>query len=929
MSSLPKKPKRASVGSFCQQISKTTVYESKISTIITEITKYPDDYKRHQQLFTDNSLFEVIVYILSKPLRNQNDVSIVSLYLQTLNVFINIIKSNTSIDINVLLMKIALQLKCEKKERDTVLFNFGDKGSKFYIILKGSVAVMIPKEINICLSLVDYLKYVVRLFIVKDKELLNRTLHTNKNVYYITEQELEIFYENYVEGDNDNNDSSNDSSIINNAGGNGVNGANSEESIIIKDYKCLPGYSLIAKLDIIDLNKLISYAHKVKHELTLSSALASSSVYKQTLSFKQRFISLTYNSNDFINSNTEQAVTIFEYFEVIKLSHSNSFGEIALQSQNSKRSATIICLEDCVFGTLSREAYNASIKDIQTKNRRNNIKFLLSFSFFHELGWMFFETRFFNYFTIQTAHLGEYLLQQGKTCDYIYFIKEGEFEVTTHLNVNETKTHIRYMMNGSASVGAGVNEVHKRQNESSEMKMNKRKFYRIAIYKDKDVIGMDDMFDVNKVCLFNVRCVSEKGMMFTIERKIMELMVNKMKEIGDEFKKYTSIRKEMMVERLKMLLQVKMKTDINQIKTRNASVISVTTTTTNNNNGKYKFVKSHSFTDRLIHDKLPLHYTKEKKRNKEIINTNKLKTTLNKAKGVYYINNNTNTNYSNTKESTISIKQSKHTKTTTVSTTSSLFNYRYNKIPHSHRTVTATATTTNNNNNNLSTYQQFLNSSNKLTNDDIKNTTTITANQTHIHSHSRTRSHFHIMKSASSHSIQTTNSTINKTTRIFSPLNRNNNNNNIKVIPFNLNNTNNNNKPLINHNDMLLNKIFGHSAYNTHRTLSCDVGVTSKIMKQNYNKSIEILLKDNNNTNDSSFIHIHTPKRNNKLTFIDLLQFEPLAVKKQGRLIASAKVCGKYRRNCIFKKVSLKYMKAVHNNNNNNKSKPMCIRLNK
>ena len=74
------------------------------------------------------------------------------------------------------------------------------------------------------------------------------------------------------------------------------------------------------------------------------------------------------------------------------------------------------------------------------------------------------------------------------------------------------------------------------------------------------------------------------------------MVVNKMKEIGDEFKKYTSIRKEMMVERLKMLLQVKMKTDINQIKTRNASVTSVSTTTTNNN-GKYKFVKSHSFTD--------------------------------------------------------------------------------------------------------------------------------------------------------------------------------------------------------------------------------------------------------------------------------------------------------------------------------------------
>ena len=141
MSSPPKRTRRSSVGTFCQQISKTSLFESKITAIVTDINRYPDDYKRHQQLFTDNSIFEVIVYILSKPLRNQNDISIISLYLQTLVVFNNIIKSNNSIDINVLLMKISLQLKCEKKEKDTILFNFGDKGSKFYIILKGRAHV--------------------------------------------------------------------------------------------------------------------------------------------------------------------------------------------------------------------------------------------------------------------------------------------------------------------------------------------------------------------------------------------------------------------------------------------------------------------------------------------------------------------------------------------------------------------------------------------------------------------------------------------------------------------------------------------------------------------------------------------------------------------------------------------------------------------
>jgi hypothetical protein len=84
------------------------------------------------------------------------------------------------------------------------------------------------------------------------------------------------------------------------------------------------------------------------------------------------------------NNNTEEEKTkgfqeikllLSSYIQVVTQSQGDSFGELALINKINKRTATIICKDECLFGILSRENFNAIIKDHQWKKRKNNVNF--------------------------------------------------------------------------------------------------------------------------------------------------------------------------------------------------------------------------------------------------------------------------------------------------------------------------------------------------------------------------------------------------------------------------------------------------------------------------------------------------------------------------------------------------------------------------
>jgi hypothetical protein len=130
----------------------------------------------------------------------------------------------------------------------------------------------------------------------------------------------------------------------------------------------------------------------------------------------------------------KEKITIFQYFEITKKVEGDIFGELALQHADSKRTATLITTKDSVFGYLSKNDYNLCLREIEMRKRKIDIYFIMSFSIFEEDNWLNFERQYFNYFKKEHLVSGQVMINQNEKLENIYFIKEGQFEVSTKLS---------------------------------------------------------------------------------------------------------------------------------------------------------------------------------------------------------------------------------------------------------------------------------------------------------------------------------------------------------------------------------------------------------------------------------------------------------------------------------------------------------------
>ena len=71
------------------------------------------------------------------------------------------------------------------------------------------------------------------------------------------------------------------------------------------------------------------------------------------------------------------------YFKkVVDLKAGDGFGELALVSAENQRTATVVCLTECLFATLARGDFDLSIKKIEEKRLQKIKKFLHQVPYF-------------------------------------------------------------------------------------------------------------------------------------------------------------------------------------------------------------------------------------------------------------------------------------------------------------------------------------------------------------------------------------------------------------------------------------------------------------------------------------------------------------------------------------------------------------------
>ena len=491
------------------------------------------------------NLKEIIKYILEKEVRKKNYIILLRYYLtqfQSLLETINL--SNKFYETKEIVNKIAMYIKREEIKKDKVIFYNGQIGKTFYIILEGEVSVLIPNEFNVEITPVKYLNYLKYLYNLNEYELLKLSYESNKKIINEVDYEFADILKNF-------------------------------------DYcldKCL---SLNYKMEEISVESYINRFLFFDSDRIFNKSESENNKKSSNYEFNNFEISNSFinknnkNINDLSFINRKYRFTLWKYAEVIKLGEGKCFGEIALQRERNKRTATVITLTDCLLGILQKDEYQSFMKKVMEKTRRNNIERLLNTKLFYGLNYHTFDTKLYNYFIFTKERKGDFMFKRGDKRTTLYYIKKGEIQLEINATCKQLDDII--MLIGGNPENRALNNLIKTNEKLMEF-INIPKKFNISIYSQGDIIGTDEIIYLNSnklnieqlyTNLIDLSNISnsfsynefENSFLFNgiymtncdifkVDLHFLKNMINDNRLIKDNYEKMTRNKRERLIERL-------------------------------------------------------------------------------------------------------------------------------------------------------------------------------------------------------------------------------------------------------------------------------------------------------------------------------------------------------------------------------------------
>lgn len=228
-----------------------------------------------------------------------------------------------------------------------------------------------------------------------------------------------------------------------------------------------------------------------------------------------------------MNNSNSKELSVWCYFNVCDLKEGQTFGDVALSSLNTKRTATIICHENTKLYYLSKKVYETSLREANEKIRKDNINGIISNELFSGININVFEHKYFNYFKLNKYYQGQYIFKQGEPRNEISFIKNGEIEISSKLQFKTLSKLIELF-------GGEINDsnLFRTNMEKKEMlhEINDNVYNtKIFVIKNKAIIGLDDFF-LDNYFFSSGKVISSSCELFSIDYKnFQEILENEWK----------------------------------------------------------------------------------------------------------------------------------------------------------------------------------------------------------------------------------------------------------------------------------------------------------------------------------------------------------------------------------------------------------------
>ena len=508
-------------------------------------------------------------------------------YLKSLPNFMNIISKEKNMKISEnLIEQISIHLRHEFIPKNNLVCRFGEKGEKFYIILKGKVVFIVPKPCKCYLNLEEYILYLMQLRKNNEFELIENLLVQNRIFFPIEDDDLDLYlineyeeYQKYLKKTGRKIMKAKTKILPNNLIKNRLIRLNSNvrEETIPKLKEISININNDEKED--EKNKKEKNKKKYFSPETYKKMEEIIEIIKNPKLFynEDPFLGI-YNPRFYIKSNNvvnakldskgRKLVNIFNYEEMSVFENGQNFGFIALQSKNSKRAATAIVVEDSDLGVLTKDEYLQFFEILSSKEKKNLYELLKFYNLITTVSEYKFIKRYYHMFEYIKYHKNNTIMDPNKKINDLIVFNSELFVINICVNIpelNDLMTKLRIIKGkllGLSKYKIEKELEEKRENQDMVMRKNyiskeeyqvliKKYNYTLSLISDHLIIGYPDTVDpATHLPLFNCKCLSAESDAYLISNRSITL-INEESVVIHNLKDFCLMKIEYNLNRLK------------------------------------------------------------------------------------------------------------------------------------------------------------------------------------------------------------------------------------------------------------------------------------------------------------------------------------------------------------------------------------------
>ena len=552
-------------------------------------------------LENDQKMFDKAIQIFKYGPSNYNEIQTLMKFLYKLQPFNQIFSESDYNEIKTILQNLANHLKYKCIKKNKIICRYGQNVENFYLILKGSINVLVPNEEQILMTEEEYFRYLINLRILNENYILRQVMAKNYLTFVIEENNiddwirtafntLEFLNENDYQNDKNNNFQSKNSSnksfnklirrktsylkksrtkkkisgikVPLSPGSKKQNIINSNDTELEKKKI----FNTLEKKNLVySLKELINVAMKIiePHNPDLIGINVENYISKDlsTEEYINRIKPLLYN---YKLNELKKPVKIITYFIAHSLKTGNKFGDMTYDlngNRNNEKYNTIITIENCDFGVLNRLDYTKCLREITEKTRKKKIRFLLSLSIFLHCNQNSFGKNFDSYFSKRLVYFNEKLFNEGDEPNNnktIYFIRNGEFCSSCYRSIYDIH-NLFIDLNYKNLIDNEDEDDCLNKETDSYIKFKKRKNQiKIQFFKENDIMGLNDCIHEGKY-IYTLTCSSQTATVYEIHNNFFKLILNSDPKIKENVEYEEVVKRNLTVKLLLKYINDKIK----------------------------------------------------------------------------------------------------------------------------------------------------------------------------------------------------------------------------------------------------------------------------------------------------------------------------------------------------------------------------------